>query len=73
LFSVLIQSPVLLKMAVYLPYIASGHLRSGLQKKSVGIGAIMTVAFYDLHGTGKFDTVQVAAPVPLPFVPEWVR
>ena len=54
-------------------YIAWGSVVSGGQRGAVGIGAKMNVIFYDLHGTGHFDTVQVAASLGLPFLPEWVR
>jgi hypothetical protein len=54
-------------------YIAFGTLVRGPKLNSGGIGASMNVIFYDMHKTGKFDAVQIAAPFGLPFVPGWVK
>jgi hypothetical protein len=54
-------------------YIVWGALVTGTGSQSEGVGADINVVFYDLHGNGHFDTVQVGSLKRLPFVPEWVK
>jgi len=54
-------------------YLAWGKLLSSLKPNAPGVGAYMNVVFYDVHGTGHFDTVQVGVLKRLPFVPDWVK
>jgi hypothetical protein len=53
-------------------YITWGALVAGRGAHAVGVGAETNVVFYDLHGTGHFDGVQVGSLKRLPFVPDWV-
>lgn len=54
-------------------YITWGSLVAGKGANAAGVGADTNVVFYDLHGTGHFDGVQVGSLKRLPFVPDWVQ
>jgi hypothetical protein len=54
-------------------YVVWGHLVSGLKPTATGIGADISVVFYDVHGAGHFDTVEIGKGEKQIFVPDWVR
>jgi len=53
-------------------YVVGGEVVTGAGPRSEGTGADINVVFYDVHGKGHFDTVQIGSLKLLPFVPEWV-
>ena len=54
-------------------YIVAGQVMSGLKPNAAAIGVVMNVVFYDIHGGGQFDTVQVGSMKRLPFIPKWAK
>jgi len=60
-------------------YRVDGTLVGGPKSNFRKTGGDTALVFYDLHGTGKFDTVRTFAggtlgtPEMIPFVPDWVR
>ena len=52
-------------------YLVSARLQSGLHDG--GLGGDMNLIFYDMDGSGSFNTVQSSAPSDMPFIPDWAK